>query len=175
MLSSLEYVAKGGNRIVAGNNIIALSKMKSEMFKRIYFVKTDGKMEIAFTEDKDNCTHAKVTTLLIRQPLQAHFHTGGEVYINNINGIAEAIGLTEILLDKVLWNELIQILSQTPDSSIRDGQYEISCVGYCWLFVDFYSREDLIGFIMSKRWYWKEQLEAMKDRMIATPKSKEGD
>jgi len=153
-----------------GKNIVALSEKKSEMFKRIYFVKTDGKMEISFSDDRENCTVSKVTTLLIQQPLQAHFHTGGEVFINNIQGISEAIGLSEVLLGDTLWKDLIKTLSLTPDAPIRNGMFEIFCEGYCWLFVDFDSREELLGFIQSKRWYWKEQLEEMKDRMIATPK-----
>lgn len=153
-----------------GKNIVGMADIKSEMYKRIYFIKTDGILEIGFAEDRDNCTSAKVSTMLINKPLQAHFHAGGEVFINNIHGINEAIGLTEVLLDKGLWDGLVSVLSKIPDFTIRQGLYEIHCQGYCWLFVDFDSREDLIGFISGKKLYWFEQLEAMRENMIARPK-----
>lgn len=154
------------------DNIVAMAEAKSEMFKRIYFIKTDSKMEIAFAENKERCTHAKVDAMIIHRPLQAHFHAGGEVFINNIHGIGESLGLLEVMLDSSLWDDLLKKLTRMDDELLREGMHDMYCEGYCWLFVDFDSREDLIGFISGKRLYWKEQMEAMKERMIARPKEK---
>lgn len=151
---------------------MGMAEMPHDMFKRIYFIKTDSPMEIAFAENRENCTVAKVDAMIIHRPLQAHFHAGGEVFINNMHGIRESLGLTEVLLDKSLWDELVKKLTRMPDHKIREGMMEMFCDGYCWLFVDFVSREDLIGFIAGKRVYWKEQLEALKERMVALPKEK---
>jgi len=137
-------------------NISNMAGKDSHVTKRVYFVKTEAK-DLTFEEDEDK---PRSVNIKFQQPPQIYMDYEGTSSVRNCSSPMEATGLITYLLNKSMFQKMINELKDTPDYDIRGG-IEIDLGTHSFYVLGCESKEEIIGLVQTRVQRWQYNLKSI--------------